>query len=147
MRHARSAIRSLGVILASGLLLAGAAGADPAAIDRAAEPVRVSFDRFCGSWMQKLAAQEKRNAEQVRLVKNGKGVTGDYVGYERKPLRCVIKSTGVAQSPYVGKLTYREIRYRKAGKDAKRARSAKPKAFHRLEVTEIFRWDGKRWVY
>jgi len=113
----------------------------------AASKVANSFNRFCDSWMQKLSARNQRNAGKITYHKNGSGVVGEYTGYGSTPLHCSVKPTGVAKNPFVGKLVYYEMRYQKAGKTRKAAGASRPRALEQVEVLEIFRYDGTRWVY
>ena len=150
---------ALGLALAFGLLACAAQRPTAPPLQptapRAAQPetpaagskIAKSFSRFCNSWMQKLSARNERNVGKITYHKNGRGVVGEYTGYGSKPLHCSVKPTGVASNPFVGKLVYYEMRYQKAGRTRKAAGASRPRALEQIEVLEIFRYDGTRWVY
>ena len=58
-----------------------------------------------------------------------------------------MSETGVPANPFVGKLIYYELRFRKSGKTGKAARASRPQAFEEGAVMEFFRFDVTRWVY
>ena len=106
-----------------------------------------SFDRFCSTWMGKLAERERHNQKTAAAQRNGSGYLVEYVGYARRPVRCEARETGVPSNPFIGKLVYHEMRYRRAGATPERAQTADASVLEQVEVMEIFRFDGTRWVY
>jgi hypothetical protein len=133
MRLRRSWLPFLATALLS-VLAPTPSHADPAS------GVLASFQSFCGEWMHKLAAREAANQKKAATDSNG---AREYVGYETTPVRCETKPTGVKSNPFVGKLVYHELRYRQpAG-----ASAARRDVVGRVEVMEIFRFDGRRWQY
>jgi hypothetical protein len=106
-----------------------------------------AFDRFCADWMAKLAQREHQNLIKVRWEKQGGALVGSYTGYARKPIQC--KPTGVVTPgrPAVGKLVYQEIVYQKRGATPAAAKSAEPAVLRTTEVMEVFRYDGRKWMY
>jgi len=106
-----------------------------------------SFERFCSTWMGKLAERERFNLKNAAARKNGEGVVVEYVGYAKSPMRCEAKESGVPSNPFVGKLVYQELRYERAGASKDRALTSQPRVLSTTEVMEIFRFDGSRWVY
>jgi len=145
---------ALGLLLAGALLCCtsgrpteGRKSLAPQPAARVRGPAAQSFDRFCRSWMGKLSVRHEHNAKKIAYRKNKGRVVGEYVGYSKTPARCSVKKTGVPANPFVGKLVYYEVRYRKAGKTREAARASRPRALERVEVLELFRFDGKRWVY
>jgi hypothetical protein len=104
------------------------------------------FARFCEEWMEKLAARERDNLSKVQFRAGQAGVIAEYVGYGRAALKCDsrVKKPGI---PGVGVLVYHELRYRKQGADAARARASEPEVVDRVEITEVFKYDGSRWAY
>lgn len=127
--------RSAVLALAAGALLALAPSA------RAAQ----SFDSFCSEWMGKLAAREHDNVSKVKYTNEGGRVVGKYTGYESAPLRCQSKAKPGA--PGVGTLVYNELHYRKSGDSVESAKKASPEVVEKVEVMEIFRFDGSAWKY
>ncbi len=105
------------------------------------------FESFCDTWMQKLAQREEHNLSQAGAEKPDGEVVLEYTGYARTPVRCEAKATGVPSNPYVGKLVYKELHYRRAGSSLKRALTSKPQLLGATQVMEIFRFDGSKWVY
>jgi hypothetical protein len=108
-----------------------------------------SFERFCSTWMGKLAERERFNLKNAaaKARKDGNRVVVEYVGYGKSPTRCEAKPSGVPSNPFVGKLTYKELRYERAGSSKDGALSSQPRVLSTTEVMEIFRFDGSRWVY
>ncbi len=142
MNYSRSLHRACcaGLGLCLGLLVVLAAPAPADAGEHA-------FDRFCGQWMQKLAQRERDNVANLKLAQRDGRFVGEFVGYGKAPLRCTAKATGQRDNPFVGRLVYHEIRYRRAGETATDARKSNADEIARTEVMEIFRYDGQRWVY
>jgi hypothetical protein len=104
-----------------------------------------SFDSFCAEWMSKLAVREHDNVQKVKYSNEGGRVIGTYTGYDSAPLRCQSKAKPGA--PGVGTLVYNELHYRKAGDSVESAKKASPEVVERVEVMEIFRFDGSAWKY
>lgn len=134
-------------LLAAGIaltLLAPAAGAQAGSNVATAEK---SFQRFCEIWMRKLDAREAANLKKASARKNGSGFIVEYTGYSDQPLRCEAKASGVRGNPFIGKLVYHELRYRRSGSTKPQAHQGSPNVVQTVEVLEIFRFDGSRWVY
>jgi len=125
-------------------LLALALGAAPA---RSARADDATFDRFCADWMAKLARREHQNLAKVRWEKQAGALVGRYTGYERVPIQCSPTSRVTPGKPAVGKLVYREIVYQKRGQNPAAAREAEPLVLQTTEVMEVFRYDGRKWMY
>ena len=104
-----------------------------------------SFDSFCAEWMGKLQVREHDNVQKVKYSSEGGRVVGTYTGYESAPLRCASKAKPGA--PGVGTLVYNELHYRTAGDSVESAKKASPEVVERVEVMEIFRFDGSAWKY
>ena len=104
------------------------------------------FTRFCGEWMTKLAQRERDNLKTAQAQPRRGGVVLEYTGYARQPIQCTTRIPQPGKSG-VGILVYLELRYRRAGSDAVQARSSEPAVLSQTEVTELFRFDGKRWIY
>jgi len=104
-----------------------------------------SFDSFCAEWMGKLAAREQANAAKVEYKPQGGQVVGTYTGYEKTPLRC--QSRAKPGAPGVGTLVYNELHFQKAGQTVEGAKKSSPQVVEKVEVMEIFRFDGSAWKY
>ena len=103
------------------------------------------FDVFCTEWMTKLAERESHNVKRVEWQQNGSGVEGEYVGYSLEHT-CAVKPFSASDVP-VGKVTYREMKYRKRGASPEVAAASEPEIVEITEVTEIFRYQKGRWIY
>jgi len=101
-----------------------------------------SFTAFCVAWMEKLAVRERENLARIEWRTTTDGVQGEYVGYSKEH-RCEWKPGPVP----IGKVTYREVRYRKRGDSVAAARASAPEVVEVTEVTEIFRFQDGKWVY
>ncbi len=108
---------------------------------RAAE----SFDSFCAEWMGKLAAREQLNLKKIQYAPSAGRVVGAYTGYEKAPIRCQTRAKPGA--PGVGTLVYHEVHYQKAGPTVEGAKTSAPEVVEKVEVMEIFRFDGQKWKY
>jgi hypothetical protein len=97
--------------------------------------------------MGKLAERERFNLKNAPARKHGDNVVVEYVGYGKTPTRCEAKASGVPSNPFVGKLVYQEMRYERSGASKDRALTSQPRVLSTTEVMEIFRFDGRRWVY
>lgn len=94
--------------------------------------------------MNRLAQHERDNIAHIKWETSSVGVRGTYTGYSREHT-CVTK-TGTDSVP-VGRLTYMEMRYEKEGKDQSEAAKSAPRTIETIEVTEIFRYGGGKWLY
>lgn len=105
------------------------------------------FAKFCATWLSKLELRHRQNEQAVRYQRSGDLLVGEFTGYGRRPLSCSARPTGDSRTPLVGRLGYHEIRYQKAGSTKSRARRSSPRELYRIEVTELFRYDGSSWRY
>lgn len=140
-RKSRARIALAGVAGAAALALL--AGVGPSA----AQVSGHGFQGFCASWMEKLREREVRNERLSPIVHQGHHYVGQFTGYGRRPIRCQARPTGSKQTPFVGQLVYEEIVYRRQGKSPNDARASKPTVAGRIQVMEIFKFNGSRWVY
>jgi hypothetical protein len=127
----------LGLVFLLGLVVASAPQIAHASDD---------FGRFCTEWMGKLAQRERDNLKTAEARAGAGGVVVEYTGYASEPVSCVARIPQPGK-PGVGILKYLERRLRRSGPDAARARSSEPAVLSQVEVTELFRFDGKRWIY
>ncbi len=134
---------SLFSLLALGIATAALAG-PPAAIpnpDPAHQRAERSFDEFAKGWMQKMASLESQNRSKPKLEPQGGALVASYRGYEND-YAIELKPTGSATAPWVGILRYHELAYTCADKSTSSCAPSK-----KVRVTEIFRFQGGRWVY
>lgn len=104
-----------------------------------------TFDSFCNEWMGKLAVREQQNLQKMQFTPENGRVVGAYKGYDKVPVRCQTRAK--AGTPGVGTLVYHEVHYKKVGATADVAKSSPPQIVEKVEVMEIFRYDGKKWKY
>jgi hypothetical protein len=108
------------------------------------EDVR-EFRAFCDSWMQKLGERNTYNVAHITWEKSGDGgVVGEYISYGTD--RTCIAREEPGKDP-IGKITYREIKYRRQGAQQAAAMAAVPTIVEQTDVTEIFRYAKGRWLY
>jgi hypothetical protein len=127
--------------IAAVILAVGALALTTAPMASAAQ----TFDSFCAEWMGKLAAREQQNASKVEYKPQGGQMMGTYTGYEKTPLRC--QSRAKPGAPGVGTLVYNELHLRKQGDSVESAKKSSPQVVEKVEVMEIFRFDGSAWKY
>jgi hypothetical protein len=135
----RIARLSFSTFLALGIATAALAG-PPAAIpnpDPAHQRAERSFDEFAKGWMQKMARLESQNRAKPTLASN----VASYRGYEDDYV-IELKPTGSSTAPWVGILRYHELTYTCADKSTASCAPSK-----KMRVTEIFRFQGGKWVY
>jgi len=132
-----------GLCLTAGLVLAFIAAPaladNPAAIAPTDERAHTSFTKFAQSWMDKV---QRMAAEQRPSVQPGAVNTmvtyrdyGDEFTVELRP-------TGHATAPYVGILRYHEQIF-----SCKDIAANECSLSSEIPVTEIFRYQGGRWIY
>jgi hypothetical protein len=129
--------------LVLGLATAALAG-PPAAIpnpDPAHQRAERSFDEFAKGWMQKMARLESQNRAKPNLASQSGASVASYRGYDGD-YKIELKPTGSSTAPWVGILRYHELTYTCA--DQSTASCAPSK---KMRVTEIFRFQGGKWVY
>jgi len=108
------------------------------------EDVR-DFRAFCDSWMQKLHERDTYNVAHITWDKGGAGgVVGEYLSYGTT--RTCIAREEPGKDP-IGKITYREIRYRREGVTPAAAMAGTGTIVEQTDVTEIFRYAKGRWQY
>jgi hypothetical protein len=107
------------------------------------EDVR-GFRAFCDQWMQKLRDRNAYNDTHITWTKGGPGVVGEYVNYGTE--RTCVAREEPGKDP-IGKITYREITYRREGADEAAARAAAGTIVEQTDVTEIFRYAKGAWQY
>ncbi len=127
----------------SGSLRVGEAGSAIAAEDP--ETIRRKFEAFAMSWMGKLRERQRFNQSKVKWRPSGSGVEAIFIGYDTENYR-VLPLSNVETHP-IGKLVYLELKLRWAGGSAEEAQAQAPQIVERVEVTELFRYDGNKWIY
>lgn len=104
------------------------------------------FAEFCQEWMQKLAVRERDNRTRIRWETGPDGTHGEYVAYSQDHTCKMKESTDPTAVP-VGRIAYRELRYRQSGRSEAEAVQSSPQLIEATEVIEIFRFSKGKWVY
>ena len=136
-------LRVLSSFLVLGVAATALAG-PPAAIpnpDPAHQRAERSFDEFAKGWMQKMARLETQNRAKPNVGAHAGARVASYRGYD-DAYQIELKPTGSQSAPWVGILRYHELTYTCA--DQSTASCAPSK---KMRVTEIFRFQGGKWVY
>ena len=130
-------------IAAALLLMAAPAIADDVAAipDSVDERARTSFSDFARSWMAKMQENEAQNRENPTVQPGASGNLVTYRGFDES-FTVELRPTGHPSAPFVGILRYNEQVYSCNGMNASNCSVASS-----LPVTEIFRYQGGRWVY
>ena len=135
--------RKLAILLGIGVLCSGpqlvSAGEYQQKLSR-------SFHQFCSLWMAKLDEREQRNQKIARPAANGRGVIVEYTAYTDSPVSCEVKPVG-SSGALVGRIVYHELLVQKHGATEAQAQQSEENVVERIEVMEIFRFDGKAWKY
>lgn len=130
--------------LAAALLLtaAPALADDVAAIpDSADERARTSFSEFARSWMAKMGENEAQSRKNPTVQPGPSENIVTYRGFG-EDFTVELRPTGHPSAPFVGILRYNEQVYNCSGVGA-----SKCSVVSSLPVTEIFRYQGGRWIY
>jgi hypothetical protein len=108
--------------------------------------VERSFERFKKAWIKKLDRIEKENLRNIRIGNSGDLFRAEYIGYGKK-FNHAIKKTQSSFTPFIGILTYYEIKYVSIGRDKKRVLKGPFTIEMRTKVKEIFRYTRGKWFY
>ena len=124
------------------LMVAPTIAGEVAAIpDSADERARTSFSDFARSWMTKMAKNEAQNRKSPTVQPGPSENIVTYRGFG-EDFTVELRPTGHPSAPFVGILRYNEQVYSCNGVDA-----SKCSVVSSLPVTEIFRYQGGRWIY
>ena len=142
-RLSPSRLITICTVTAALLLMAAPTIADEVAAipDSADERARTSFSDFARSWMAKMQENEaqSRKTPTVQPGPSENVVTYRGIGED---FTVELRPTGHPSAPFVGILRYNEQVYSCNGADASKCSVASS-----LPVTEIFRYQGGRWIY
>jgi hypothetical protein len=134
---------TLCTIAAALLLTAAPALADDVAAipDSADERARTSFSEFARSWMAKMGENEAQSRKNPTVQPGPSENLVTYRGFG-EDFTVELRPTGHPAAPFVGILRYNEQVYNCNGVGASKCSVASS-----LPVTEIFRYQGGRWIY
>jgi hypothetical protein len=116
----------------------------PAATETVSGPEVRNFQAFCDEWMQKLHDRELYNTAHIAWETHGGRIGGEYVGYATT-CTCIAREEP-GKDP-IGKISYRETRYRREGTTPTEALAGTGTVIEQSDVTEIFRYGKGRWQY
>lgn len=136
-------------VIGVGFILLGLLGCTCAvgyAMDEA--QVEQSFVGFQKDWIKKLNTEGKYGEKSMRVEK----VPGDgsfIAKYDavKEAAGSQIKKTGQAASPYIGTMHYEIYGCTATGKTAEEAKRGPFKCELQADTTEIFRFNGTKWIY
>ncbi|MBW2543334.1 MAG: hypothetical protein JRF15_14705 [Deltaproteobacteria bacterium] len=142
-RLSLSKIISICALAVAFLLMAAPAFADDVASipDSADERARDSFSEFARDWMAKMQENEAKNRANPTMQPGPSENMVTYRGFD-EDFTVELRPTGHPSAPFVGILRYNEQVYSCDGVGASNCTVASS-----LPVTEIFRYQGGRWIY
>jgi hypothetical protein len=125
------------------LLMAAPSFADDVAAipDSADERARTSFSEFARTWMAKMEASEAQNRENPTVKPGASETIVTYRGFD-EGFTVELRPTGHPVAPFVGILRYNEQVY-----SCNAASASNCSVASSSPVTEIFRYQGGRWIY
>lgn len=106
-----------------------------------------SFQQFSQGWMARLEQVSQQNSRTVKpeVAADGR-VIGRYICYG-PDCATEVRSTNSTVTPFVGIIRYPQKTMVKEGSSAQRLHEEQGIVAHAVNVTEIFRYTGGRWVY
>jgi hypothetical protein len=109
--------------------------------------ILTSFESFGNTWMARLAQVNQQNTRTLKSASAADGrVVGRYVCYGPDSLR-EVRGTDSKLTPYVGIIRYSQKTMEKEGDTQQKMREHPGVQTSEIQVTEIFRYTGGRWVY
>jgi hypothetical protein len=108
------------------------------------EQAAARFPDFCHDWQRMLHDRETNNLQHLTWQTRDGVQTSTYTGYG--PVETCETKESVEGVP-IGKISYEEMIYYLAGKNADDARHAAPKLVHETHTLEIFSWEKDKWFY
>lgn len=109
--------------------------------------ILASFESFSTGWMARLEQVNQRNSRTLKPESAANGrVVGRYVCYGPDCMR-EVRGTESKATPYVGIIRYAQKMVEKEGDTPQKMREHPGVSTSEIQVTEIFRYTGGRWVY
>lgn len=108
--------------------------------------VKKSFESFNRAWMRKLYRIEAGNFTRAKVTRFEGVYRAEYIGYGPN-YRSQIKRTDSAVTPFIGVLTYQEIKYVSTGSSEQEVLKGPFSIGSSGEVKEIFRYTNGKWFY
>lgn len=140
--------KQLGLVLFSAVLLLSPILWDSALAGEDVPPaILTSFENFGKNWMARLEQVNQQNTRTLKSTSTADGrVVGRYVCYGPDSLR-EVRGTDSKLTPYVGIIRYSQKTMEKEGDTQQKMREHPGVQTSEIQVTEIFRYTGGRWVY
>jgi len=109
--------------------------------------VLTSFEKFSQGWMSRLEQVSQQNSRELKPepVANGR-LVGRYICYGPDCVR-EVRGTDSKITPYVGIIRYAQKVMEKEGDSLQKIKDHPGASTSEIQVTEIFRYTGGRWVY
>lgn len=128
------------------VLLPGLCGVSPAG-EAVPPAVVASFENFSKGWMSRLEQVSRQNSRELKPESAANGrLVGRYVCYGPECVR-EVRGTDSKITPYVGIIRYGQKVMEKEGETLQKMKDHPGVATGEIQVTEIFRYTGGRWVY
>jgi len=109
--------------------------------------VLTSFESFSKGWMFKLEQVSQQNSRDLKPESTADGrLVGRYVCYGPECVR-EVRGTDSKITPYVGIIRYAQKVMEKEGETPQKMKAHSGVPTGEIQVTEIFRYTGGRWVY
>ena len=136
-------------ILWIGLLFFSFLGIHPSLLQAADETqVEQSFAQFQKDWIKKLNTEGKYGEKSMRVEKTpGDSLYTAKYDAVKEAAGSRIKKTDQAATPYIGIMHYEIYGCTATGKTAEEAKRGPFKCELKTDTTEIFRFDGSKWIY
>jgi hypothetical protein len=133
-----------------GLLVLGFLGIHPSPL-RAADEAQVekAFQEFQTDWVKKLNTEGKYGEKNMRVEKSAGDGAGFIARYDvvKEPKSSQVKKTEQKATPYIGTVQYEIWTCSAKGKSQEEAKRGPFDCQLHSEMTEIFRFNGSKWVY
>lgn len=106
-----------------------------------------SFEIFSRGWMAKLDQVNQQNSRALKSESADNGrVVGRYICYGPDCIK-EVRGTDSKATPYVGIIRYAQKIVKKEGDTPQKMREHPGVPISEIQVMEIFRYTGGRWVY
>lgn len=109
--------------------------------------ILTSFENFSKGWMSRLEQVNQQNSRDLKPAPAANGrLVGRYVCYGPDCVR-EVRGTDSKATPYVGIIRYAQKVMEKEGETPQKMKDHPGVPTSEIQVTEIFRYTGGRWVY
>ena len=135
-----------GLVVVALALLPGLCGSALAG-EAVPSAVLTSFEIFTQGWMSRLEQVSQQNSRELKPEPAANGrLVGRYICYGADCVR-EVRGTDSKVTPYVGIIRYAQKMMEKEGESLQKMKEHPGLSTSEIQVTEIFRYTGGRWVY